>query len=90
MNFKRILNTDFGRIIISILLGLGLATLFKKVCTDKNCIIFNGPVISEVEGKTYKHDTSCYKYKMTPATCDKTKKIVDIAAKETGEQSSPV
>ena len=31
MNFKRLLHTDFGQTIISILLGLGLATLFRKV-----------------------------------------------------------
>ena len=40
MNIKRLLNTHLGRIIISILLGLGLASLFRKVCTDKNCIKF--------------------------------------------------
>ena len=30
MNFKRLLHSKFGQIIISILLGLGLATLFRK------------------------------------------------------------
>ena len=62
MNFKRLLNEPLGRILISILLGLGLATLFRKVCKDKNCIVFNGPVISEFDGKIYKHGDKCYKY----------------------------
>jgi hypothetical protein len=79
MNLKRLLDSSLGRIIISVLLGLGLATLFRKVCTDKNCITFNGPVISDVDGKTFKHDANCYKYNLTHTTCDKTKKIVDIA-----------
>ena len=81
MNLKRLLDSNLGRAIISVLLGLGLATLFRKVCTDKNCIKFNGPVISDVDGKTFKHDTSCYKYNMQHTTCDKTKKIVDISDK---------
>ena len=51
MNFKRLLNTPFGIIIISMLLGFGLATLFRKVCKDKNCIVFNGPILSDFEGK---------------------------------------
>ena len=54
VNFKRLLHTNTGRNIISLILGLGLATLFHKVCKDKDCILFSGPVISEVDGKIYK------------------------------------
>jgi hypothetical protein len=82
VNFKRLLNTSLGRFFISVLLGLGLATLFRKVCTDKNCINFNGPVISEIEEKIYKHDNVCYQYKATSAKCDPTKQIVDISEME--------
>ena len=35
MNFRRLIYTDIGRYIISILLGLGLATLFRKVCNEE-------------------------------------------------------
>jgi len=80
MNFRRLLNTALGKVFISILLGLGLATLFRKVCTDKNCISFNGPVISEVDGKIYQYGEKCYKYVAKAASCDSTKKIVDIAS----------
>ncbi len=55
MNFRRLFHSDVGKNIISIILGLGLATLFRKVCNDKNCIQFNGPIISDIEDKTYKH-----------------------------------
>jgi hypothetical protein len=78
MNFKRLLNTPLGQILISILLGLGLATLFRKVCTDKNCIVFNGPIISDIEDKTFKHGEKCYKYSLNPDKCDTTKRIIDI------------
>jgi hypothetical protein len=79
MNFKRLLHTDAGRIFISIVLGLGLATLFRKVCKDKSCLTFNGPVISEIDGKVFKHQGSCYQYSSETATCDKTKRIVDTS-----------
>lgn len=78
MNFKRLLNTQLGNIFISIILGLGLATLFRKVCNDKNCIVFNGPVISDIEGKTYKHGDKCYKYSVESDKCDSTKRVIDI------------
>lgn len=89
MNFKRLLNTPIGQLFVSVLLGLGLATLFRRVCTDKSCIVFNGPVISEFDGKTYKHGESCYKYSMVPHACDKTKRIIDIAEPSHSESKSP-
>jgi hypothetical protein len=78
MNFKRLLNTHLGRIFISILLGLGLATLFRKVCTERNCIDFNGPIISDFEDKTYGQNDKCYKYKLKLDKCDPKKRIVQL------------
>jgi len=78
IHFDRMLNTDIGRFFISLMLGLGLATLFRKACNDKNCIVFNGPVISEIDGKTYKFGEVCYKYKLVPAKCNPNKKVVEL------------
>jgi hypothetical protein len=81
-NLKKLINSETGRIVISALLGLGLATLFSKVCKDKNCIIFNGPVLSEIDGKIYKYGEKCYSYKMQPSKCDPSKRVIDISSKE--------
>jgi hypothetical protein len=90
MNLKRLLNTGLGKFFISVLLGLGLATLFRKVCKDKNCITFNGPVISEIDGKIYKYGEKCFKYSATAAKCDTTKQVVDMHAGETAITSPPM
>jgi hypothetical protein len=82
MNFKRLLYTDLGRMFLSIILGLGLATLFRKVCNEKNCLRFNGPIISDLEGKIYKHGNKCYKYSSNTDKCDSTKRQVDLKAKD--------
>jgi hypothetical protein len=82
MNFKRMLNTSLGQFLISVIMGLGLATLFRRVCDSKNCIVFNGPVISEIDGKTYKFDEYCYKYELNPVKCNKAKKTVEISNPE--------
>ena len=55
MNVKRLLYSPLGRIIISILLGLGLATIFRKVCNDRNCLTFKGPILGDIDGKIYKY-----------------------------------
>lgn len=78
LNIKRLLNTELGRFFISVIIGLGLATLFRKSCTDKNCIVFDGPVISEVDGKTFKFGEMCYKYELRPSKCDPTKRTIEI------------
>jgi len=80
MNLKRLLHTKMGVTMISILLGFGLATLFRKVCTDKSCIKFNGPIIGDVVGKVYKHGEKCYKYDIAPIPCDRTKQSIDISS----------
>lgn len=79
MNFKRLLTTPTGQILISIMLGLGLATLFRKTCADEKCIVFNGPVIEDIQDKTFKHNEKCYKYKSEPGRCDSTKRIIDVS-----------
>jgi hypothetical protein len=78
MNIKRLITSPIGKIVLSIILGVGLASLFRKVCNDKNCITFNGAVIKDIDGKTYKHGEKCYKYSASPYKCDTMKRIIDI------------
>lgn len=91
MQIKVLLNSPMGKIFISILLGLGLATMFRTVCEEKKCIRFAGPVISEVDGKIFKHGEKCYKYDVeSSGKCDETKKVLDIQVKQKeGEFGTP-
>ena len=79
MNLQQLLHTELGQTFISILLGLGLASLFRKACTDKNCLRFNGPIIDDIEGKIFKHNDKCYKYVSNSSKCDKTKRIIYVS-----------
>jgi hypothetical protein len=80
MNLKRLLHTKLGVTMISILLGFGLATLFRKVCSDKSCIKFNGPIIGDVVGKVYQHGDKCFKYDIAPIACDRTKQSLNMTS----------
>lgn len=81
-DIKKLLNSEPGKMVISIILGLGLASLFRKVCTDKNCITFNGYVLSDIEDKVYRFDEYCYKYKAKPEKCDEKKKVIPVSDKK--------
>ena len=63
------LKSYIGRIIISIIWGFGLATLFRKICKGKNCIILKAPEPKEIKKKIYKFDNKCYKFKPINIKC---------------------
>jgi hypothetical protein len=66
---KDLLESPTGQIIISVILGLGLATLFRKVCTSNNCIVIKGPNLKDLEKYYYKVDGDCYKYTPYVTNC---------------------
>jgi len=78
MNFKRLLSTKLGVFFISAILGLGLATLFRKACNGKDCIHFKGPRVGEIDGKIYQFGDSCYSYDLVPSKCDASKKTLEL------------
>ena len=77
-NIDRLLYGTYSKYVFSIILGLGLATLFRKACNDKNCIRFTAPELKLMEDKIYQFNNQCYKFKPKAVTCDRSKKIVNI------------
>lgn len=65
-----IMDHPYGQIFVSVLLGFGLATVFRKVCSGKNCVIVQGPSKQEVDRYYYKIDEDCYKYTPYTTGCD--------------------
>lgn len=63
-------DSELGLKFISILLGFGLASLFRQVCKDDKCRIIKGPNLKEIEKQIYKIDDKCYRYKPVPTVCD--------------------
>ena len=78
INIKKFLHTTTGKYLMSIILGFGLASLFREVCRGKNCLIFHAPPLDEIEDKIYKHDNKCYKYKSVATNCKANKKSVEF------------
>lgn len=68
--FSGFLDSPIGKIVISIILGFGLATIFRKVCRDNNCIMITGPKIADTDKYYYKIDDDCFKYKPYVTSCN--------------------
>jgi hypothetical protein len=76
VNLGKFVHSKTGKVLMSLLLGMGLATLFRKMCKDKNCIIFYAPPLNNIENKTFKDGNKCYKFNPVATKCDSSKKIV--------------
>lgn len=66
---KKIINSERGRIVFSILLGIGLATLFRKSCQSHNCLIFKAPSLDKIKNKVFSHNNKCYSFKEESVSC---------------------
>ena len=67
--FSNLSSSREGGILISIIWGLGLSALFRKVCKGRSCIIMRGPKPAEMHNKIYKFDNKCYKYTAANTQC---------------------
>lgn len=79
MYLDKFVHSHTGKIIMSILLGIGLATFFRTTCKGLNCRVVSSPPIEEIDEQTYKFDDKCYIFKKNPVECNPNKKIVKIA-----------
>jgi hypothetical protein len=77
MYLNKFFESNTGRYMMSIILGLGLASLFRTVCKEKNCLLFKAPPLENIEGKVFQFDDQCYRYRPVAARCDAGKQIID-------------
>jgi len=79
IQFGNFLHTENGKIIMSILLGFGLASLFRNMCKDKNCLIFHAPSLDDFKDKIYLSSSGkCVKYKHVATKCNPNYKIIEF------------
>lgn len=69
MRLMKVFNNEFGIVFVSVVLGLALASLFRKTCRENNCIIIKGPPIKDIENKIFGFDNKCYTYKAEATSC---------------------
>ncbi len=73
VHLGKFLHTYNGRIIMSILLGFGLASIFRKVCDTTNCITFIGPSVEKIKNKIFQYHDKCYSYTYVASDCPRNK-----------------
>lgn len=62
------LNSDAGSIITSALMGVGLASIFRRTCGE-HCVIVHAPNTTALKKNLYMIDGVCYKYTPKAVVC---------------------
>lgn len=76
MKINLFFKTKVGVYLLSIILGLGLACIFKMSCDSKNCIVYKAPDYSEK--KVIKYNGNCYEPTEQAESCDVNKTIIEL------------
>lgn len=71
INANAFFKSETGMKIISIIMGLGIAGLFKMSCDSRSCIVYKGPDMSKK--KNIKYNDKCYKATEVISECNKNK-----------------
>jgi len=79
MYLGKFVHTERGKFIMSILLGFGLASLFRIVCKNKDCLLFYAPPLEDFNNKIYRNNNGkCVKYNYIATKCDNKKKTISF------------
>jgi hypothetical protein len=63
------LRSDSGSMFTSIVLGVGLATMFRYKCVGDACVVVKAPDFTKLHQSVYEMDGTCYKYMPTSTAC---------------------
>ena len=73
-NILKFFKSKLGMKLLSILLGLGLASIFKMSCDNRSCLVFKA--VDLKDNNTIKHGNKCYKATEKIEKCDNKKEII--------------
>ena len=55
-----------------------MASLFRKSCEGRSCMVFRGPSMDEIRKNTYKHGDKCFSFKEHSVKCGSGEKRVEF------------
>lgn len=79
MYLDKFVSSNTGKYLMSIILGIGLATFFRAVCKGSKCKIIRAPPLDEIDNEVYKYNDKCYNLEKTATKCDKSKRIITFS-----------
>jgi hypothetical protein len=69
MEFRDLFKDKKFNVVFSVILGLFVASLFKRPCIGGKCNNYMPPPVAEVEGSVYTIGDKCYRFKTRDMVC---------------------
>ena len=73
----KFLKSETGIKLLSIIFGLGLASMLRQACKGRNCIIVKAPNPADIESKIWEYNNKCYKFQTEHVKCSKNKETIN-------------
>jgi len=68
-DWKNIMNVPGMGTLISILLGFGIAAIFRPLCKGPECLILRGPPVGDIKGAVYQFGAKCVEFDAKAIEC---------------------
>jgi hypothetical protein len=68
-NFMEIIDKPGFATLISLILGFGIAAIFRPLCKGPDCLVIRGPPVNEIRGAVYQFGTKCVEFDAKPVEC---------------------
>lgn len=77
-----IMKKPYGSVIISAVIGLGMAAMFHKACEDGSCTVYVAPAQRDVLLRQFRYGDACYEYEAQDVACDDPSKTFHVQSRK--------
>ena len=71
VDFLKVMANPGVATILSFVIGLGIAAMFRPVCKGPECVVVRGPPIQDIRDAVYQFGSKCVEFKTKPMECPK-------------------
>jgi hypothetical protein len=71
VTFMNVMEAPGVATLISFMLGVGIAAMFRPVCKGPDCLVLRGPPVQEIRGAVYQFGSRCVEFRTKPIECPK-------------------
>ncbi len=78
INWLTIMEVPGLATIMSLLIGFGIAAIFRPLCKGPECVIMRGPPVGDIRGSVYQFGSKCVEFDAKPVECPKQGSTVPV------------
>jgi hypothetical protein len=71
IKWETFLNQPGVMTLLSLLMGFGIAAMFRPLCNSPDCMVIRGPPVNDVRGSVYQFGKQCVEFTPKAIACPK-------------------